>query len=92
MDRGEVDHSLATSDGPLIIFADPPASPEPRERSFDYPVPREYLESVLLLFTLDDLKECVEVFLYPVDELAGIGPISPDLLDLFLGLLPQAVQ
>lgn len=92
MDRGKVDHSLATSDGPLIVFAEPPVSPEPRERSFNHPVPRKHFEAVLVLLTFYDLKDSVEVFLYPVNELAGIGSIGPGLFDLLLNLLLQLVQ
>jgi hypothetical protein len=92
VDRGEVDHSLTASDGPLIIFAESTVSAKPRKRAFDHPASRKHFEAVLALITFYDLKDGVEGFLHPIDELASVGPIGPDLFDLLLGLLPEGFK
>ena len=92
MDRGEVNHSLVASDGTLIIFAEPTVSAKPRKRAFDHPAPREHLEAVLVPITFYDLKHGVEVFLHPIDELASVGLIGPNFLNLLLGLPSQAPE
>src|SRR5205814_4855396 len=79
----EIDHRdrypcLFTLGQRLVVLAQPSIPPQPRQRAFYDPPPREHLETLLVGGFPHDFQDPAELLLHPVNEWPPIGAVRPD--------------
>jgi hypothetical protein len=79
VDGRQVDQRFAAFGVMLVVFAQAAIATQPGERALHHPAARQHHEGVLLDQFLDDLKLDAELFLDPLDQLARVVLIGPQL-------------
>lgn len=86
VNHGQVNHGFAAGRQDFVIFTHTSVTPQPREGPLTDPAPRQYLEPLGRVTTLNNLQHPVALFLSPLDQFARVSAIGPDLAQAWKAL------